>query len=185
MNFNIIVAYCKNNGIGKNNELPWCIKSDLKKFKDLTTGNGNNCIVMGKKTWLSIGKPLNKRDNLILSTTLNIDYINKNNIIKSFNSMNNLISFFNFKNYENIWIIGGDEIYKLFLESQYKISNIYITYIDKEFNCDTFFPKINLEKFYFVSKSKQSENFNDNGNDNGNDNNSNIVNIYDIIYTAF
>ena len=45
---NIIVAYSKNNGIGINNTLPWKITSDLKKFKNLTTGNNNNCIIMVK-----------------------------------------------------------------------------------------------------------------------------------------
>ena len=53
---NIIVAYCKNNGIGINNSLPWSIKSDMKKFKDYTTGNGNNAVIMGKNTYNSIGK---------------------------------------------------------------------------------------------------------------------------------
>ena len=78
MNFNIIVAYCNNNGIGKNNTLPWNIPSDLKKFKNLTIGKGNNCIIMGKKTWLSLNeKPLPGRDNLILSSS--IDKILNNN----------------------------------------------------------------------------------------------------------
>jgi len=177
MNFNIIVALCKNNGIGKDNNLPWCIKNDLKKFKNLTVGNGNNCIVMGKNTWLSIGKPLEKRDNLILSTTLDIDYINKNNIVKSFNSIDNLISFFKCKTYENIWIIGGDKIYNLFLHSNYKINKLYVTYIDKEFNCDTFFPKINLDKFIFVSKSKQLEYYDETKNEN--------IKVYDVLYKNY
>ena len=54
MNINIIVAYCKNNGIGFENKMPWHIKSDLKKFQKLTIGNGNNAIIMGKNTYNSI-----------------------------------------------------------------------------------------------------------------------------------
>lgn len=177
MNFNIIVAYCKNNGIGNNNDLPWSIKSDLKKFKNLTIGNGNNCIVMGKNTWLSIDKPLEKRDNLILSTTLDIDYTNKNNMIKSFNSINELISFLKCKTYDNIWIIGGDKIYNLFLSSNYKINNLYITYIDTEFDCDTFFPKINLQNYFFVSKSKQLEYYDEKKDKN--------IKVYDILYKYY
>ena len=51
---NIIVAYTNNKGIGKNNSLPWKIPSDLKKFKNLTTGNKKNAIIMGKNTYLSL-----------------------------------------------------------------------------------------------------------------------------------
>ena len=51
MNINIIVAMCKNNGIGYKNNLPWRISSDLKKFRKLTIGNKKNAIIMGKNTW--------------------------------------------------------------------------------------------------------------------------------------
>ena len=53
-NINLIVAMCKNNGIGYKNELPWKISSDLKKFKKLTQGKGNNAVIMGKNTYESI-----------------------------------------------------------------------------------------------------------------------------------
>ena len=56
MKFNIIVAKCNNNGIGINNTLPWNIPGDLKRFSKLTTGSGNNAIIMGKNTWLSLPK---------------------------------------------------------------------------------------------------------------------------------
>ena len=94
MNINIIVAYCQNNGIGYNNLLPWNIKSDLKKFQDLTTGSGNNAVIMGKNTFesiLNINKgSLKNRDNLILSTTLNVDNKNKTNNIICFNPINQI-----------------------------------------------------------------------------------------------
>ena len=75
---NIIVAYCKNNGIGKDNMLLWNIKEDMAKFKKLTTGNKNNAIVMGRKTYESLNNVngLANRDNLILSKSLHIDKIN-------------------------------------------------------------------------------------------------------------
>ena len=79
---NIIVAYSTNKGIGKDNSLPWKIVSDLKKFKNLTTGNKNNAIIMGKNTYLSLNnRSLPNRDNLILSSSLRIDKIDENNNI--------------------------------------------------------------------------------------------------------
>ena len=74
-NINLIVAICNNNGIGYKNTLPWKIPTDLKKFKKLTQGKGNNAIIMGKNTYESIKKSLPNRDNLILSTQLEIDII--------------------------------------------------------------------------------------------------------------
>ena len=69
---NIIVAYCKNNGIGKDNTLLWNIKEDMAKFKRLTLGNKNNAVIMGRKTYESLNNidGLANRDNLILSKSL-------------------------------------------------------------------------------------------------------------------
>ena len=70
MGVNIIVAYCKGNGIGKNNALPWYIPQDLKHFSKLTKGNNNNMVVMGRKTWDSLPfKPLPNRRNIVLTST--------------------------------------------------------------------------------------------------------------------
>jgi len=140
MKFNIIVAMCNNNGIGINNTLPWNIPGDLKRFSKLTTGSGNNAIIMGKNTWLSLPKkPLPKRDNLILSTTLTNDNITTNNT-HIFNNINKCISFCENK-YDTIWVIGGHQIYNAFIK-QNLIDELYITHIDAEFECDTFFPEI-------------------------------------------
>ena len=155
-NINLIVAMCKNNGIGLENTLPWKISSDLKKFKKLTQGKGNNAIIMGKNTYASIKKPLPNRDNLILSTQLEIDKIhNENKLIKSFNNINLLNDFIKNKNYDEIWIIGGSQIYELFLNNNNNeliINKIYITYIDTEYKCDIFFPKIDPNKYCFMSQ---------------------------------
>jgi dihydrofolate reductase len=169
MNINIIVAYCKNNGIGFENKMPWHIKSDLKKFQQLTIGKGNNAIIMGRNTFESIkSKPLIGRDNLILSSTLNINekinnkYKSDYNIVKSFSNLTLLENFLKTKNYDEIWIIGGMKIYELFLNqdlsSNLQVQNIYETYIDKEFKCDTFFPKIKTEIFKFISQEIQKKN---------------------------
>tara|TARA_R110002072_G_scaffold293121_1_gene462221 strand:+ start:29 stop:592 length:564 start_codon:yes stop_codon:yes gene_type:complete len=145
MNINIIVAYCKNKGIGNNNNLPWKIKSDLKKFYKQTVGNKNNAIIMGKNTWDSLNcNPLKFRDNFIISSTLEFENIFANNeIVKTFSSINNCLEYCNIKNYDNIWVIGGEKIYSSFLNNNEllsKINKIIVTNIDKEYNCDTFFP---------------------------------------------
>ena len=133
-NLFISVAYDSKNGIGKNNSIPWYLPEDLKYFSKLTKGNGNNAIIMGKNTWLSLPKkPLKGRDNLILSTTLEIN----ENLPK-----NDLIEFCSLQKYEEVWIIGGSEIYNLFL-NKLRIERIYATLIDKDYECDTFFPSIN------------------------------------------
>ena len=162
MHINIIVGICKNNGIGINNTLPWKVRSDLLKFKNLTTGNNKNAIIMGKNTWTSINsKGLPNRDNLILSSSIDIDTINtnSNNISKSFNNIEKLEDFVEYKKYEEVWIIGGEKIYNYFLNEYntkkniLKINKIFVTYIDKIFECDTFFPDIDASKFKFKSKS--------------------------------
>jgi len=155
-NINLIVAMCKNNGIGYKNCLPWNISSDLKKFKKLTQGKGNNAIIMGRNTYESIKKPLPNRDNLILSTQIKIDKIhNENKIIKSFINIDLLNNFIQLKKYDTIWVIGGTQIYELFLNNnnhKLKVNNIYVTYIDKEYTCDTFFPNIDTKEYRFMSK---------------------------------
>lgn len=169
MKINIIVAICKNNGIGLNNTLPWNIKSDLKKFKTLTC-EGNNAIIMGKNTWNSLPiKPLPKRDNLILSTSLNINFNTNNNNNISFKNIDLLLDHVSKKKYDNIWIIGGEKIYNDFLKLNC-IDNIFVTYIDKHFECDTYFPKIDFNKYKFISQNIHKSEFNNN------------FNIFDRVY---
>ena len=130
---NIIVAYCNNYGIGKHNSLPWHFKRDLRYFSKKTKGNGNNAILMGKNTWLSLPRrPLPNRDNFVLSTTLKID--------NCFKSINEAKEYFNNNNYDEVWIIGGSSIYEQFINDP-DVKKIYVSEIKKEYECDTFFPK--------------------------------------------
>jgi dihydrofolate reductase len=207
ININIISAYCKNNGIGFNNDMPWKFKSDLNKFKSLTTGNKNNAIIMGKNTWNSLNnKSLKYRDNLILSKSIVIDYLDNNNITKSFNTYETLYRFLILKEYDEIWIIGGESIYKQFFELHCKkylfnINKIYITYINKLYNCDTFFPKIDPTIFKFISNeihrdynnlNKLISINNDNNDNNDNKDNNDINNenlhskylLFDVLYES-
>lgn len=135
-----IVALDNKNGIGYDNKLPWKLKGDLKRFKEITVGNGNNCIVMGKNTFNSV-KFLKNRDNLVLSTSLLIDKKQDNNLIKSFSNINELMNFLKNKDYKEVWVIGGGIIYKKFIELNL-INLMVITEIKDNYQCDVFFPEI-------------------------------------------
>ena len=142
MIYKLIIAYDSKRGIGKNNTLPWYLPQDLKRFSELTRGEGNNALIMGRKTWESLPnypKPLPKRDNLILSNTLNFTLNSaKNSLAKTFNNISELESFCDEQKYDCVWIIGGSQIFDLFIESN-KIEEIYATQIIKNYNCDVFF----------------------------------------------
>lgn len=139
MNYNIIVAISKNNGIGLNNKIPWLIKEDLKFFSNITKGNNNNAIIMGRNTFESLpNKFLPKRDNLILSSCLKIDEKKEDNIIKTFDSIDKIIKFCNDKKYDNVWIIGGQLVYDCFLKKNI-VNLIYVTKINKYYESDRFF----------------------------------------------
>jgi dihydrofolate reductase len=147
MRFNLIVAMCRNNGIGYNGQLPWQLPQDLQYFSLVTKGEGLNAVIMGHTTWQSLPtfkeKPrgLPERDNFVLSHNSSFDMlINHQRLIKTFQSIAELESYIDQNNtYEEVWVIGGASIYKQFLDLK-KIDRCYVTYIDKDFVCDSFFP---------------------------------------------
>ena len=138
MIFKIIVALDNKHGIGKNNTIPWKCSKDLKYFFNLTTGNGNNAIIMGKNTYDSIGKILPMRENIVLSSTLN----EKKKNLLIFKNLDNLIEHLKIESYDEVWVIGGATIYKQFLDIDNIKKEIFVTYIDNDYNCDVFFPNI-------------------------------------------
>ena len=143
MKYKLIAAISSNRGIGTNGTLPWRIKEDLSHFSKTTKGNGNNAIIMGRKTWKSLNeKMLVGRDNLILSSTINIDDCVNGNIVKTFDTTNSLDCFIDERSYDEVWVIGGGEIYKNYIQLE-KVDTCLITVIDKEYNCDTYFPSLN------------------------------------------
>ena len=145
----IIVALCKNYGIGKNNSLPWNLKKDLLYFKNKTIGTGNNAIIMGKNTWNSLPlKPLPKRFNCVFTNSLNIN----ESYAKSFKNSSSFDTFIENKKFDDIWIIGGESIYKKFIFHP-NLDEIYVTKIDEYISCDTYFPDI---PFYFSLVEKSS-----------------------------
>lgn len=125
MSITIVAAMDRNGLIGKNGKLPWNVPSDLKIFRQLTTGQ---TVVMGRKTFESIGKELPNRKNIILSRLgdIGIPQIVKLSLT------------------EEVFIIGGAEIYKIFLPIADKL---ILTIIDYEFEGDTYFPIYNKDNF--------------------------------------
>lgn len=229
MNVKIIVAMCKNRGIGYQNSIPWRIKEDMLYFANKTGGayakfakDANNvtpnntkpnikknAIIMGKNTWLSLPtsqRPLKNRDNIILSTSMaetcpssNIDLtmyfslisriytfcyydqegdcgtdvssveisdeVEKHDALEKREINRNSTKLKTTKTsskYETIWVIGGTQIYDTFMNNGGKtdiiIEEFYITYIDNEYECDTFFPVIENMNRYYISSFVKSEN---------------------------
>ncbi|MDX5444151.1 MAG: dihydrofolate reductase [Hymenobacteraceae bacterium] len=132
----IVVATAENNAIGKNNELLWHLPADLKHFKQLTTGHP---IIMGRKTFESIGKPLPNRTSIIV--TRQADYKQENCVVvqdvKSALEKAQKLD-------EQVFIIGGGEIYKEMLPFT---DTIYLTKVHDTFDADTFFPELNPDNW--------------------------------------
>jgi dihydrofolate reductase len=159
MRFNLIVAMCRNNGIGYKGKLPWHLPQDLEYFAKLTKGEGLNAVIMGNNTWqhLPIHKNnmrgLVKRDNFVLSRTENFDIlINHDRLVKTFKSIDALVEYVEKNNtYEEVWVIGGAQIYKQLLDLK-KIERCYVTYIDADFECDAFFPLLDSAEWKEVER---------------------------------
>lgn len=138
----IIVAIGKNREIGKDNKLLWHLPEDLKHFKNLTK---NSTVIMGYNTYLSIGRPLPNRKNIVLcEKVLNIDGVEVYNNLEKCLKENN-----------DAYIIGGQSIYEQTLKY---VTELHISYIDKEFkDADTFFPA--FEKSFKLKYSESKEGF--------------------------
>jgi dihydrofolate reductase len=130
MIISIIVAVDENNGIGKNNDLLWHMPADLKHFKDTTAGH---TVIMGRKTFDSVGKPLPKRRNIIITRQTGLE-IPGAEVVSDLPSAIALCD-----ENEEVFIVGGAEIYKMAMDITDKI---YLTVIKGVFGADTFFPPI-------------------------------------------
>ncbi len=141
MRISMIVAHGKNREIGKDNQLLWHISEDMKNFKRLTT---NHCMVMGRKTFESIGRALPKRKTIIL--TNNSEYqaaagcVIANSLQNAIDSVATHVDFAQ----EELFIAGGGEIYNLFLPV---VDRIYLSEIDYSISADTFFPEVDFSSW--------------------------------------
>lgn len=150
--FNIILAVDKEFGYDKNGKIPWrkLYSEDMKMFKKTTTGNGNNCVLMGRKTWDIIGrKPLVDRYNIVLTRDDNMAQIDDN--IKNVDFATNIdcaLKSIHLKSFDNIFVLGGESLWNEFLNRKL-VNKIFITMIPdvKDFQCTSHFDIFSHKRF--------------------------------------
>ncbi len=140
----IVVAKARNNIIGKENKLIWNLPADLKHFKELTTGH---VIIMGRKTFESLGKILPNRKHIVFSQ--NPDFKIKDENVQVVHSMLEIQEYI--ENEKENFVIGGAMIYNLLMPY---VTKMYVTEVNEEFEGDSFFPKINLEIWKEIAREK-------------------------------
>lgn len=139
MNISIVVAISENHVIGKDNKLLWYLPNDLKHFKEITSGH---TVIMGRKTYESVGKPLPRRRNIII--TRQAILIEGCEVVNSIEAALALCA-----DEEEVFIVGGAEIYK---QSMHLTDRIYLTIVHKVYDGDSFFPEINKSEWREVSR---------------------------------
>lgn len=148
----IIAAMDRNHLIGNKNQLPWHLPADFAHFKSVTMGKP---IIMGRKTYDSIGKPLPGRTNIVLSRNPDIQ-IEGVVCVNTFEDALTLVS-----DAEEIMIIGGSTIYEMLLP---QVDRMYITYVDAEFEGDAWFPQFDesqwLEKESVKRQADEKNSYN-------------------------
>jgi dihydrofolate reductase len=140
----LLYAMDRNRVIGYNNDLPWKLPKDLKFFKELTT---NHSVIMGRKTFESMGRPLPNRENIVLTRD------------KSFNPPNCQVIYsvetildWNKNQPDKEWfVIGGGNIFNQILPHA---DRMYMTYIDEAFDGDTYFPEFDEKEWTLSKKDK-------------------------------
>lgn len=136
----IIAAVGRNRALGKDNDLIWHLPADLRRFKNLTRGHH---VIMGRKTFESLGKPLPKRTNIIVSR--NPEFIAEGCIVV--NSLETALE--KAKSDQNPFILGGAEIYKQALSFA---DHMDLTYVHEDFEADAFFPEFDPEEWELIGR---------------------------------
>ncbi len=146
----IISAVAKNGVIGKSNgEMPWHVKEEFQHFKKTTFGFP---VIMGRKTFETLGKPLKGRLNIILTKKLGINYPFAE--VKIFHSLTDAYSYCEKEKYEKVFVIGGGEIYSQAMETA---GELIISYMNFQAEGDVFFPVIDSETWKVESREKRNE----------------------------
>lgn len=145
MIISIIAAVGKNNVIGVDNKLPWKLSADLKRFRTITSGKQ---VVMGRKTFESIGKPLPNRTNIIITRDKNYKADGCIVVHSAEEALNAA------KGNQEIMIIGGEQIFREFLP---KAKRMYLTIIDEKFNGDAYFPEYDKTEWREVSREEHED----------------------------
>jgi dihydrofolate reductase len=154
----VIAAACRSGGIGYKGNLPWRLKNEMAFFTRQTSTPSiqgrKNAVIMGRKTWESIPpkfRPLSNRVNVVLSSTLNSKPDGADYLFPSLTTAVEKLS--SVPDIDKLWIIGGSMVYEEAVSSGY-CRHIYLTKIDADYKCDTFFPS-NIEEGNFVDVTKQ------------------------------
>mgnify|MGYP001165076535 CR=1 FL=1 len=148
MNMELIVAVTKNNVIGLNGKLPWHLPADLAYFKSVTNGNA---ILMGRKTFESIGKPLPNRKNIVITRQ-------KDLLLEGASVVNTIQEALVASNGHRLFVIGGEEVYTL---ASSQIKKMHITRIDTSLEGDAYFPTFDPSDWTLVwteTRSKDEKN---------------------------
>lgn len=145
MIISLIAAVGRNGVIGTDNKLPWKLSADLKRFRAITSGKP---VIMGRKTFESIGKPLPNRTNIIITRDEN--YKAEGCVVV--NSANGALDAA--KGSEEIMVIGGEQIFRIFLS---QANRMYLTLIEKDFEGDAYFPEYNKNEWKEILREEHYE----------------------------
>jgi len=145
----MIVAMSANNVIGVANQLPWHLPEDLKHFKKHTI---NKPIIMGRNTFDSIGRALPERDNIVLSRTQQLSHDQIFLANNKSDALRMAEDFAKSRGSEEIMIVGGEQIYRMFFDD---VSRIYVTLVDLIIDGDAFFPVIDYKLWTSVAHSER------------------------------
>ncbi|MDC0142079.1 dihydrofolate reductase [bacterium] len=146
----LIVSMCKNRGIGYHMIKPWIFKTEEELFNKITTGNGNNAVVMGKQTYLRNPPYVNRKELVLFNKTFSSHWNISENFIKAFD-------FIDEKKFEDVWVIGGESVFQQALHNP-KLSEIHILENNKHFHCNLFFPELEKDKFKLAAAATYVEN---------------------------
>ena len=144
--YTIIAAIGKNRELGRDNKLLWSLKGDLKFFKEKTT---NDTIIMGRKTFESLGRLLPNRKHVVISSSNNFP-----EEVDVYNNIESLLSHYKDTS-EELFIIGGAKIYSEFIDYATKM---YLTLVDGEFDADVYFPMFDESVWIKTVLSENEEN---------------------------
>ena len=142
MTISLVVAAANNNAIGKDGKMPWHLSNDMKHFKNITWGMP---VIMGRRTFESLGKPLSGRKNIVI--TRQPDW--KADGVVIVKNLDDALFVANQTDAKEVFVIGGGEIYRLAFE---KTKRIYLTRVKAEPEGDTFFPDLDKKEWYLTSE---------------------------------
>ena len=142
MTISLVVAAAQNDAIGKDGKIPWHLPNDMKHFKNITWGMP---VIMGRKTFESLGKPLAGRKNIAI--TRQPEWKAEGVVIVK--NLEDALFVAKQTDAKEVFVIGGGEIYRLAFE---KTKRIYLTSVKAETEGDTFFPELNPDEWYLVSE---------------------------------